>query len=169
MKCEKRGQNPAFAHVSIDQLPTFLQLRIPTDHNHKSNNCCIFKLQSASRELCCRFCRKSPEHRSRSCSLSSGVRTGNRSITILSKYRSLLEMKRLGQNNVGTVQETPNPYNLSEKYWQYTSNLYHSTPPICNAVPYWPPSLEERETPQYTSHLCRSTPPICTQYASHLY
>ena len=24
----------------------------------------------------------------------------------------------------------PNPYNLSEKYWQYTSNLYCSTPPF---------------------------------------
>ena len=64
---------------------------------------------------------------------------------------------------------TPNPYNLSEKYWQYTSNLYRSTPPICNAVPRWLPSLEDRET--------RSTPPICTairlpfvpQYTSHLY
>ena len=54
----------------------------------------------------------------------------------------------------------PNLYNLSEKYWQYTSNLYRSTPPICNAVPCWLLSSGERETPQYTSKLYRSTPPI---------
>ena len=54
------------------------------------------------------------------------------------------------------------PYNLSEKYWQYTSNLYHSTPPICNAVPCWLQSFGERETPQYTSNFYCSTPPICT-------
>ena len=53
----------------------------------------------------------------------------------------------------GHCSGTPNPYNLSEKYWQYTSNLYHSTPPICNAVPCWLLSLEERAMPQYTSHL----------------
>ena len=53
-----------------------------------------------------------------------------------------------------------NPYNLSEKYWQYNSNLYRSTPPICNAV-----KKGKR----------RNMPPICTavrllfvpQYASH--
>ena len=54
------------------------------------------------------------------------------------------------------------PYNLSEKYWQYTSNLYRSTPLICNAVPRWLQSFGDRETPQYTSNLYRSTPPICT-------
>ena len=74
--------------------------------------------------------------------------------------------------------EPPNPYNLSEKYWRYTSNLYRSTP-ICNAVPRWLLRLRfgDRETPQYTSNLYCSTPPICTavrlpfvpQYASHLY
>ena len=58
--------------------------------------------------------------------------------------------------------ETPNPYNSSEKYCQHTSNLYHSTPPICNAVPCWLLSLKERETPQYTSYLYRRTAPICT-------
>ena len=58
--------------------------------------------------------------------------------------------------------KTPNPYNLSEKYWRYTSNLHRSTPPICNAVPRWLPSLEEREVPQCTSNLYCSTPPICT-------
>ena len=57
---------------------------------------------------------------------------------------------------------TPNPYNLPEKYWQYTSNLYHNMPPICNAVPCWLLSLEERQTPQYTSSFYCSTPPICT-------
>ena len=40
---------------------------------------------------------------------------------------------------------TPNPHNFSEKYWQYTSNLYRSTPAICNAVPCWLLSLEETE------------------------
>ena len=45
-----------------------------------------------------------------------------------------------------------NPYNLSEKCWQYTSNLYRNTPPICNAVPCWLLSLKDRETPQYTSY-----------------
>ena len=71
-----------------------------------------------------------------------------------------------GQNSLaiffGTVQEPPARTTLSEKYWQYTSNLHRSTPPICNAVPCWLLSLEERETPQCTSHLYRSTPPICT-------
>ena len=61
---------------------------------------------------------------------------------------------------------TPNPYNLSEKYWRYTSNLYRSTLPICNAVPRWLQSFGERETPQYTSNLYSNTPPICT--AVHL-
>ena len=56
----------------------------------------------------------------------------------------------------------PNPYNLSEKYWQYTSNLYGSTPPISIAVLSWLLSFEERETPQDASHLYCSTPPICT-------
>ena len=61
----------------------------------------------------------------------------------------------------GNCSGTPNPYNLSEKYWQYTSNLYRSTPPICNAVPCWLLNFG-RETPQYTSNLYRNTPPICT-------
>ena len=52
----------------------------------------------------------------------------------------------------------PNPYNVSENYWQYTSNLYRSTPPICNAVPCWLLNFGKRKR-------C-STPPICT---SHLY
>ena len=34
----------------------------------------------------------------------------------------------------GDCSETPNPYNVSERYWRYISNLYCSTPPICNAV-----------------------------------
>ena len=62
----------------------------------------------------------------------------------------------------GHCSGTPNPHNLSGKYWQYTSNLYRSTRPICNAVPCRLLSFEERETPQYTSYLYRSTPPICT-------
>ena len=62
----------------------------------------------------------------------------------------------LGTRNRG------NPYNLSAKYWQYTSNLYHCAPRICNAVPCWLLSLEEREMPQYASERNRSTPPICT-------
>ena len=57
---------------------------------------------------------------------------------------------------------TPNPYNLSEKYWQYISNLYRSAPPICNALPCWVLNFGERETLQYTSNLYYSTPPICT-------
>ena len=57
---------------------------------------------------------------------------------------------------------SPQPYNLSEKYWRYTSNLYSSTPPICSAVPCWLLSFGERETPQYTSNLYCNTPPICT-------
>ena len=56
---------------------------------------------------------------------------------------------------------TPNPYNLSEKYWQSISNLYRNTPPTCNAVPCWLLNFGERETLQYTSNLYRSTPPIC--------
>ena len=56
----------------------------------------------------------------------------------------------------------PNPYNLSQKVRQYTSNLYGSTPPICIAVLSWLLSFEERETLQYASHLYGSTPPICT-------
>ena len=62
----------------------------------------------------------------------------------------------------GDCSEIPYPYNVSEKYWRYTSNLYCSTPPICNAVPRWLLSFGERETPQYTSNLCCSTPPIGT-------
>ena len=59
---------------------------------------------------------------------------------------------------------TPNPYNVSEKYWRYASNLYRSTPPTCNAVPRWLLSFGERETPQpqYTSNLYCRLPPICT-------
>ena len=57
---------------------------------------------------------------------------------------------------------TPNPHNVSQKYWQYTSNLDRSTPPICNAVPRWLLSFGDRETRQYTSNLYCSTPPICT-------
>ena len=63
---------------------------------------------------------------------------------------------------IGHCSGTPNPDNLSEKYWQYTVNLYRSAPPICNAVSRWLLSLEERETPQHTSNLYCSTPPICT-------
>ena len=62
----------------------------------------------------------------------------------------------------GHCSGTPNRCNLSEKYWQCTSNLYRSTPPICNAVPCRLLSLEERETPQCASYLYRNTPPICT-------
>ena len=68
--------------------------------------------------------------------------------------------KRKGNN--GVCSGTPSPYNLSEKYWRYTSNLYHSMPPICSAVPRWLLSFGERETPQYTSNLYCSTSPICT-------
>ena len=52
----------------------------------------------------------------------------------------------------GHCSRAPNPYNLSEKYWRYTSNSYRCMPPICNAVPCWLLSLEEREAPQYTSN-----------------
>ena len=62
----------------------------------------------------------------------------------------------------GHCSGTPNLYNLSEKCWQYTSNFYRSTPPICNAAPCWLLSLEERETPQHTSNLYCNTPPIST-------
>ena len=61
------------------------------------------------------------------------------------------------QASNGHCSGTPNPYNLPERSWQYTSNLYP-----CNAVPCWLLSLEERETPQYASYLYRSTPSICT-------
>ena len=57
--------------------------------------------------------------------------------------------------------QKPQPL-LSKKVLQYTSNLYGSTPPVCNAVPSWLPSFEEREAQQYTSHLYGSMPPICT-------
>ena len=91
------------------------------------------------------------------------------SLESLANGRILLCFPRAGSslesleslNKMGTVQE----HNSSEKYWQYTSNLYRSTPPICNAVPCWLLSLAERETPQYASHLYRSTPPICTGVA----
>ena len=62
----------------------------------------------------------------------------------------------------GNCSGTPNPYNSSEKYWQYTSNLYRNTPPICNALPCWLLNFGGRETPQNTSNLYCSTPPICT-------
>ena len=75
---------------------------------------------------------------------------------------SLQDQLHLHHVLFGNWSGTPNPYNLSEKYWQYTSNLYRSATPICNAVPRWLLSLEERETPQYTSNLCRNMPPICT-------
>ena len=64
--------------------------------------------------------------------------------------------------DIGDCLGTPNPYNLSEKYWRYTSNLYRSTPLICNAVPPWLQSFGDKETPQYTSNLYCSTPPIYT-------
>ena len=51
----------------------------------------------------------------------------------------------------------------SEKYWHYTSNLYHTTPRICNAVPSWRLSLEERERRRTRS------PPICTAIRTYLY
>ena len=56
------------------------------------------------------------------------------------------------------------PHNLSEKYWQYTSNLYRSTPAICNAVPFWQRNAAIRflVVPQYASYLYHGTPPICT-------
>ena len=63
---------------------------------------------------------------------------------------------------LGTVQEPPTRTTCLKSTWQYTSNLYRSTPPICNAVPCWLLSSGERETQQYTSNLYRSTPPICT-------
>ena len=61
----------------------------------------------------------------------------------------------------------PNPYNLSERVWQYTSKLYSSTPPICIAVLSLLLSVEEWETPQYASHLYSSTPPFVRQYFRH--
>ena len=61
---------------------------------------------------------------------------------------------------------TPNPYNLSEKYWQYTYSLYCNTRPICNAAPCWLLSLEERETPPISTAV---RPQFVSQYASHLY
>ena len=56
------------------------------------------------------------------------------------------------------------------EFWQYTSNLYRRTPPICNAVPCWHLSLEKRENsairllvvPQHASYLYRSAPRTCT-------
>ena len=39
--------------------------------------------------------------------------------------------------SLGDCSGIPNLYNVSEKYWRYTSNLYHSMPPICHAVPRW--------------------------------
>ena len=62
----------------------------------------------------------------------------------------------------GNCLGTPNPYNVSEKHWRYTSNLHRSTPPICNAVSRWLLSFGERETPRSTSNLYGNTPPICT-------
>ena len=62
---------------------------------------------------------------------------------------------------LGNVSETPTP-TTCPKVWQYTPNLYGSTPPICIAALSWLLSFEERETPQYASHLYCSTPPICT-------
>ena len=76
---------------------------------------------------------------------------------------------QVDQSLSGHCSGTPNPYNLSKKCWQYTSNSYCSTLPICKAVPRWLLSLEERETPQYTTNLCCSTPPICTVVQLHLY
>ena len=67
---------------------------------------------------------------------------------------------RVWHDKGGDCLGTPwTPYNLSEKYWRYTSNFYRSTSPICKVVPRWLQSFGERETPQYT--YC-STPPICT-------
>ena len=60
--------------------------------------------------------------------------------------------------------KNPQPVELVGELPQYASNLYPSTPPICNAVPSWLLSLEEREAPQYTSYCV-----LRLQYASHLY
>ena len=79
-----------------------------------------------------------------------------------SKMTPDLLCRTLGSRFLGDYSGNPNPYNVSEKYWRYTSNLYRSTSPICNAVPRWLLSFGERETPQYTSNLYCSTPPICT-------
>ena len=65
--------------------------------------------------------------------------------------------------NSGHCLGAPNPYDLSQRYWQYTSNLYRrAPPPICSTAPCWLLSFEERETPQHTSNLYCSAPPICT-------
>ena len=55
----------------------------------------------------------------------------------------------------------PNPYSSRRKCW-YTSNLYRHMPPICNTVPCWLLSLEERVTPQHAFYLHCTMPPICT-------
>ena len=63
---------------------------------------------------------------------------------------------------LGTVREPPTCTTYLKSTVEYASNLYRSTPPICNTVPCWLLSLEERETPHYTSNFYCSTPPICT-------
>ena len=63
---------------------------------------------------------------------------------------------------LGQCLGTANPYSLSEKYWQYTSNLYRSSPPICNAVPCCILNSGDKETLQYAPNLYCNTPPICT-------
>ena len=63
---------------------------------------------------------------------------------------------------LGTVQEPPTRTTCLKSTGSTPPICTTVAPPICNAVPRWLLSLEERETPQYTSNLYRSAPPICT-------
>ena len=54
--------------------------------------------------------------------------------------------------------KNPQPVQHVEKILQCTSDLYRNTPPICNAMPCWLLSFEEREM----APKCHNTPPICT-------
>ena len=66
----------------------------------------------------------------------------------------------------------PNPYNLSKKVRQYTSNLYGSTPPHLYRRTFLASMLRRKGNPpislpfvlQYASHLYSTTPPFVRQY-----
>ena len=52
-----------------------------------------------------------------------------------SQNRKEFRQRKFPLNKNGRCSGTPNPYNWSENYWQYTSNLHRNTPPIFAPCP----------------------------------
>ena len=122
------------------------------------------KSPSANRKFCCRFRFLSSAGAERNCALP--MRLPHPS-PILNKNRAPMGSESLSSTQAGVWRKwalfrNTQPVQIVWKHWQYTFNLYRRTPPICNAVPCWLLSLEERETPQHTSNLYCNTPPIYT-------